>query len=204
MTSTQNGGILEKKEIGLSVSTSGTHFNTEIDLLTNTLRLKKIGIDELGNITYEKEGYWISNIIDLQDKFNDFEKVFTSNINSGSSSISIHTRVSDDSLIWTDWITVSMDGTIQSETKRYIQIKINLFAGYNESVFLISNFKNSNDVNLFSNNEFIDTSNGLKLKRTYRQDMIKDLSWSESGSVFRKKIILDDWTRIDKLDTKKN
>lgn len=199
MESTQNGGVLEKKEIGLSIDTSGTHFNTEIDETNNSLRLKKIVTDNLGNSIYEQEGYWVSNIIDLEDKFADFEKVFTANTTNGSSSNAILTRVSSDSLNWSDWVEVAMDGTIQSDTQRFIQIKIKLFAGFDTIVHLISSFNNKDDAKLFDSN-FIDTSNGLRLKRDYNMDMNLDSSWNSEGSLYRKKVNREEWTRIDKLN----
>ncbi|AEO93622.1 gp363 [Bacillus phage G] len=202
MESTNNSGVLETKEIGLPISTSGTHFNTEIDEVTNTLRLKKVDTDATGTVLYASEGYWISNVIDLGDKFADFDKIFTTNVNAGSSSFSIFTRVSDNSITWSDWVAIAVDSTIQSETKQYIQIKINLFAGYTDSVFLISSFKNANDVNLFDNKNFIDTSNGLKLKRNYSFDMIKDETWKDTGSLHRMFITRSEWLKIDRLEVK--
>lgn len=132
------GGNTEKKEIGLPIVLSGTHDKTEINKLTGFLQLVEIDVDGLGNPVYAEEGSWISDIIDLGDIFQDFEKVFTTNNISGSSSIAVLTRVSSNKYDWSDWTPIALDGTIQSETKQYIQVRIDLFAGFVSDIFTIS------------------------------------------------------------------
>lgn len=187
------GGNLEKKEIELSIGVSGTHRNTEIDEVTGRLRLAQVDVDGSGNPIYAEEGTWISKVINLEDKFLDFEKVVTTHITNGGSSFTISTRTSANSMDWSEWTAIAVDGTIQSETKQYIQVKIDLFAG-----FVTDNFKISNSD--FEFNEFVEASNSLRLKREYQQDMTLDSSWSDTGSVHRKKITRDEWLRIDKLN----
>ncbi|WP_341302232.1 hypothetical protein MHB44_07660 [Lysinibacillus sp. FSL H8-0500] len=131
------GGNLEQKEIGLPVGISGIHNNTEIDSATGYLRLAQIDTDGQGNLVYAEEGTWISDVINLGDKFTDFEKVFSNSANNGSSSFAILTRVSDNNMDWSDWTPIALDGTIQSDTKQYIQVRIDLFAGFVTDVFLI-------------------------------------------------------------------
>ncbi|MED4552856.1 hypothetical protein P9305_08990 [Lysinibacillus capsici] len=133
------GGILERKEIGLSIGVSGTHNNTEIDSVTGHLRLAQVDTDGSGNPIFAEEGTWISDVINLEDKFADFEKVFSSSLDKGSSSIAILTRVSDNNMDWSDWVAVGYDGAILSDTKQYIQIRIDLFAGFVTDVFLVAN-----------------------------------------------------------------
>lgn len=193
------GGTLETKEIGLLIGTSGTHYNTELDE-SNRLRLKIVNVDGSGKSVYSDEGYWISNVVNLGDKFKDFEKVFTTHQDVSNSSFAIQTRVSDNGIDWSDWVAVAYDGTIQSETKQYIQVKINLFAGFETDVYLISDFKNVDDVSLFDNNSFISTSDGLRLKRKYEYDMSLDATWIGEGSLHRKAITRDEWLRIDRLE----
>ena len=143
------GGILERKEIGLPIGVSGTHNNTEIDSVTGHLRLAQVDTDSSGNPIYAEAGTWISDVINLEDKFADFEKVFSSSLDKGSSSIAILTRVSDNNMDWSDWVAVGYDGTILSDTKQYIQIRIDLFAGFVTDVFLIANSD-------FEKNEFVE------------------------------------------------
>lgn len=140
------GGNTEKKEIGLPIGVSGTHLDTEIDNVTGYLRLAQIDIDGQGKPIYAEEGTWTSDVINLEDNFQDFEKVFTTHAHSGVSTFAILTRVSDNNINWSDWTAIAMDGTIQSDTKQYIQVKIVLYAGFVTDTFFIakSDF-NSND-----------------------------------------------------------
>lgn len=187
------GGNLERKEIGLPIGVSGTHNNTEIDSATGYLRLAQVDTDGQGNPVYAEEGTWVSDVINLEDKFHNFEKVFVSNSDYGASSFAILTRVSDNNIDWSDWIAIALDGTIQSDTKQYIQIRIDLFAGYVTDVFLVSNSD-------FEVSAFVEDSSGLRLQRNYQYVMKLDLTWSDEGSLHRKKITRDEWMRIDKLN----
>lgn len=187
------GGNLERKEIGLPIGVSGTHNNTEIDLTTGYLRLAQVDTDGQGNPVYAEEGTWVSDVINLEDKFHDFEKVFASNIDNGTSSFAILTRVSDNNIDWSDWVAVGYDGAILSDTKQYIQVRVDLFAGFVTDVFIISNSD-------FEANEFVEISNNIKLKRDYQYNMVLDSSWADVGSLHRKKITRSEWVRIDRFE----
>lgn len=145
------GGNTEKKEIGLPIDISGTHRNTEVDKITGNLQLVQIDLDGQGNSIYADEGTWTSDVVNLGDKFQDFEKVFTTHVVNKSTSFAILTRVSDNGHDWSDWTAIAMDGTIQSDTKQYIQIKIDLFAGFVNDVFIIakSDFEDNKFVEKF-------------------------------------------------------
>ncbi|UPW81589.1 hypothetical protein [Lysinibacillus sp. Ag94] len=132
------GGNLERKEIGLSIGVSGTHNNTEINKSTGFLQLMQVDVDGQGNPIYSEQGSWTSDVIDLGDKFKYFEKVFTTNTIKGASSFTVLTRVSDNSNDWSDWVAIAEDGAIQSETKQYIQVRIDLFAGFITDEFIIA------------------------------------------------------------------
>lgn len=190
------GGNLERKEIGLSFGVSGTHRNTEIDEVTGLLRLAQVDVDGSGNPIYAEEGTWISKVINLEDKFLDFEKVVTTHTTNGASTFTISTRTSANSMDWSEWTAIAVDGTIQSDTKQYIQVKIDLFAGFVTDVFKISNSD-------FEINEFVEASNSLRLKRDYQHDMTLDSKWTDIGSLHRKKVTRDEWVRIDRLEVVK-
>lgn len=186
------GGNTEIKEVGLSISLSGTHNNTEIK--NGKLTLKSTDVDGNGLPIYAKEGFWTSDAINLGDNFKDFDKVFTTHVNNGLSSFSISTRVSDNNIDWSEWVAIAIDGTIQSETKQYIQVRIDLFAGFVTDSFVISNSD-------FEENKFVEkTVSDIRLKRDYKFDMSKDPSWAEEGSLHRQKITRDEWLRIDKMN----
>lgn len=189
------GGNIETEEIGLKIELSGTHKNTEIDA-TGKLILKAIDTDGSGKPVYSDEGTWISDVIDLQDNFADFDKVFTTNTDNGSSSIAILTRVSDDSVNWSDWVAVAYDGAIQSETKQFIQIRVDFFAGFETDTYEVDK-QEYVDSNKFTT---LDENKSLRLKREYEFDMTLDNTWTGEGSLHRKKITRDEWLRIDKMN----
>ncbi|MFJ7982419.1 hypothetical protein ACIQ1D_19335 [Lysinibacillus xylanilyticus] len=132
------GGNLERKEIGLPIGVSGTHDSTEINKTTGFLQLMEVDTDGLGRPIFAEKGSWTSDIIDLGDKFHDFEKVFTTNTITSASSFAVLTRVSDNNKDWSDWVAIAEDGAIQSDTKQYIQVRIDLFAGFATDDFVIA------------------------------------------------------------------
>ncbi|MGE8038016.1 hypothetical protein [Lysinibacillus sp. NPDC093692] len=143
------GGNTEKKEIGLSIGVSGTHDKTKINKDTGFLELVDIDVDGDGRPIYVEQGSWTSDVIDLGDIFQDFEKVFSDSTVNGASSFTVLTRVSSNNYDWSDWVAIAEDGTIQSETKQYIQMRIDLLAGFVSDVFLIA----KSDFNI---NEFLE------------------------------------------------
>lgn len=143
------GGNTEKKKIGLSIGVSGTHDKTKINKDTGFLELVDIDVDGEGKPIYVEQGSWTSDVIDLGDIFQDFEKVFTDSIVNGASSFAVLTRVSSNNYDWSDWVAIAEDGTIQSDTKQYIQVRIDLFAGFVTDLFFIA----KKDFNI---NEFLE------------------------------------------------
>ncbi|NOG27207.1 hypothetical protein [Lysinibacillus fusiformis] len=141
------GGNTEKKKIGLSIGVSGTHDKTKINKDTVFLELVDIDVDGEGRPIYVEQGSWTSDVIDLGDVFQDFEKVFTDSTVNGASSFAVLTRVSSNNYDWSDWVAIAEDGTIQSDTKQYIQVRIDLFAGFVSDVFIIA--KNDFNINGF-------------------------------------------------------
>ncbi|EON72830.1 hypothetical protein [Lysinibacillus sphaericus] len=189
------GGNLEKKEIGLQIGVSGTYENTEIDKSTGYLRLAQVDVDGSGNPIYAEEGSWTSDVIDLGDIFQDFEKIFTTNTNNGASSFAILTRVSNNGREWSDWTAIAEDGTIQSDTKQYIQVRIDLFAGFVTDVFIISNSD-------FEVNEFVEEKE-LKQGRYIVPTLTSNTS-SQEGFAFASSQFSTNypaWKAFDKVDT---
>ncbi|OXS74292.1 hypothetical protein B1B04_09195 [Lysinibacillus sp. KCTC 33748] len=107
-----------------------------------------VDVDGQGRPIYVEQGSWTSDVIDLGEIFQDFEKLFAENKVNGGSSFAVLTRVSDNGSDWSDWIAIAEDGAIQSETKQYIQVRIDLFAGFVTDEFFIakSDFEKNNFV----------------------------------------------------------
>lgn len=189
------GGNLERKEIGLHIGVSGTHKNTEIDKATGHLRLAQVDVDSLGKPIYAEQGSWTSNVIDLGDKFKDFEKVFSTNTNNIGSSFAVLTRVSDNGRDWSDWVAIAMDGAIQSDTKQYIQVRIDLFAGFVNDLFIISKSD-------FNKNEFIEekrVKDGSSLIPTLTSNTSSPLGFAFASSEYSTGF--SPWRAFDKSDS---
>mgnify|MGYP003488821977 CR=1 FL=1 len=192
----------ETKEIGITLGIGlGTYSNTEY--VDGAIKLVKTLTTDLGDSIYVSEGYWESKAIDLVDKFQDFDRVVLSKVQTKSDTIGVFTRTSDDGVIFDEYISTTETGNIQSETRRHIQIKIVFYAGYELTNFTLSDFNSSSDATLFNNPYYIETSGGLlKLKRDYSYLMTRDSSWSSEGYLFRKKITRAEWIRLDKISIK--
>lgn len=190
------GGNTEKKEIGLPIDISGTHRNTEVDKITGNLQLVQIDLDGQGNSIYADEGTWTSDVVNLGDKFQDFEKVFTTHVVNKSTSFAILTRVSDNGHDWSDWTAIAMDGTIQSDTKQYIQIKIDLFAGFVNDVFIIAKSD-------FEDNKYVEQK--PMISSGYATPTLTSNTSSLEGFPFALQIYntsYDKWMAFDKNDSK--
>lgn len=189
------GGNTEKKEIGLNIGVSGTHNNTEINKTTGFLQLMEVDVDGQGNPIYTEEGSWTSDVIDLGDIFQDFEKVFTTHTNDGSSSFAVLTRVSSNNYDWSDWTPIAEDGAIQSETKQYIQVKIDLFVGFVTDVFIIAKRD-------FEDNEFVEEKEviaGTYVTPTLTSNTSSPLGFAFSSSQLSSEYMT--WKAFDKSDS---
>lgn len=191
------GGNIETKQIGLPIENKGTYFNTSFDEATGTIGLKKTYVDANNLPVYKEEGYWISEIIDLKDKFDSYEKVFTTHTDYGASSIAIYTRTSTDNTAWSEWKAIAYDGSILSPINRYVQVKIEFYAGFITDVYLAPK------ADFMGENMFVEDNSGLRLKRNYNFDMTMDDTWTDEGSIHKKKITRDEWVRIDSLNLMK-
>ncbi|WP_155590563.1 hypothetical protein [Lysinibacillus cavernae] len=188
------GGNIEKKEIGLSIGVSGTHDKTKINKGTGFLELVDIDVDGEGRPIYVEQGSWTSDVIDLGDIFQDFEKVFIDSTVNGASSFAVLTRVSSNNYDWADWTPIAEDGTIQSDTKQYIQVKIDLFAGFVTDGFIIAKSD-------FNTNEFLEEKE-VKIGRYVVPKLTSNTSSTE-GFAFaetRYSTTYDVWYAFDKAD----
>ncbi len=174
------GGNLERKEIGLSIGVSGTHDKTKINKNTGFLELVDIDVDGQGNPIYVEQGSWTSDVIDLGDIFQDFEKVFTNSTVNGASSFAVLTRVSSNNYEWSDWVAIAEDGTIQSDTKQYIQVRIDLFAGFVTDVFLVA--KNDFNINEFLEKKTVKIGGYVVPKLTSNTSSTEGFAFSESNA----------------------
>lgn len=190
--------MTETKEIGIDTGIDiGTYHNTEFK--DGSIQLKQTAINANGKPIYAMEGYWESNIIDLIGAFKEYDTVALTKTQMTKDIYSIETRTSSDGIAFTEYQALTETSKIQSPKNRYIQVKINFFAGLNVETYIVANFNNAAEKDNWTNSEFLDTSNGLRLKRDYTWTMDVDPTWAEAGSLHRKKIKQSDWKQINSL-----
>lgn len=189
---------VETKEIGISFDVGqGDFINTEI--VDGSLRLKIAEESSNDEPIYEKEGYWESKVLDMVDKFREYDKLAVTKTQYTKDLYKIETRTSDDGDNFNEYIALSASSHILSPMKRYIQIRITLYAGLLSETIVLSEFDSPEDVNEWEDNTYIETDGALKLKREYQFEMEEDMSWSDEGSLHRKLVSRDEWRRIDRI-----
>lgn len=192
---------VEMKEIGISIGIGQGNF-VGTEFIDGTLRLKKTSETESLEPIYVSEGYWESKVIDMVDKFKEYDKIAVTKTQFTNDLYKIETRTSDDGSNFDPYLAISAGGNIISSTKRYIQVKITLYAGYLSEMFTISNFNSTSDVSMWNENKHIETDGTLKLKRKYDLKMNVDTSWNDTGFLLRRPITRSDWRKIDSLNIK--
>lgn len=118
------GGIIEQKTIGINIGTDGSFSRTE--LVDGKIQLK---LEHPDTQEYYKMGIWQSQIINIGDNFKDYGKVILTNTNEKGSSVKIYTRSSLDGVNFTPWQETSSEGDILSPKNRFVQIRLDLYAG---------------------------------------------------------------------------
>lgn len=189
--------VIETREIGIDTGIGlGTYHNTEY--INGNIQLRQKEVNENGKPIYSMEGHWESDIVDLVDKFKEYDNVALAKTQQTKDIYSIETRVSDDGVIFSEYQATTPEGKVQSPMKRYIQVKLNFFAGLINQVYTTS-FNTEVEAGDWRNGEFVDTSSGLKLKKDYVLPMEKDATWIEAGSLHRKLIKKEDWKQINSI-----
>lgn len=138
--------IVEQKTIGINIGTEGTFSNTE--LVDGKIQLKKL---QEGSNEFSSMGFWTSNIIDIGDNFKDYGKVIITHTNTDNSRISVTTRSSSNSINFSQWTKIGEDGTILSLKNRYMQLRIELYAGTTISDIVL-------DSSLIGDNNFVENA----------------------------------------------
>lgn len=184
--------------IGLVIDiTKGAHDNTEI--FNGKLRLRKTGEDYTSTNVYVNSGFWLSEKIDLVDKYNSLENLAISSIVNGSSTYKAFTRTSDDSITWDNYVEINYtNGKMMSVPKRFIQIKIEFNGGKQTKTDTVHDFDSGKSA-LFVNNKFIKLDGNLQLRKEYSDNMTLDTTWSEEGFLFRKKISRTEFKKVNSI-----
>lgn len=184
-------------DIGIPIDLTKGVFNN-VEIVNGKLQLSERETLPNGKKRYYEFGFWESEIIDLVDKFKDFDRVVANIVNKTSDSITIYTRTSSDGFSWTPYVPINQDNTIPSPIGRYIQIKVSFTAGITDEVITVDDF-NSGDDDKFEQNDFVQFDGKLSLKKEYEYTMTKDNFWGEEGSLFRQVIPKSKLKKIDSI-----
>lgn len=185
---------IETKELGISLEVGkGTYYKTEF--VNERLQLKKTS-----ETTFEKEGYWESEVVDIVGKFKEYDKIALTKTQFTSDLYLVETRTSDDGVVFDDYIALSVGGHILSTKRRFIQIKITLYVGYVEENVLVDDFNTPLSKDKWDSS-FVEMSNGsMRLKENYSYEMVKDDTWTQEGTLFRQPIQKTRFKQINTLE----
>lgn len=187
------------QDVGIKIDlTKGKHTNTVYDETTKKIALQKLRTtyDEKENI-YAREGFWVSDIMDLVDKYTSLENLaLTSELNGAE--YTAYTRTSIDNITWDEFVAINSSGKMMSVPRRYVQVKIAFKGKITDYQEPLHDFT-VKDVEKFKENEFINFGGNLELKREYEYKMSKDDTWKSDGSLFRKKIKNTKFKKIDSI-----
>lgn len=185
------------EQLGFPIDlTKGNHNGTE--LVNGVLKLVSTGVS--GNVPiYPLSGYWESNIIDLLDNFTDYGNLVYNRLDTTNASVVISTSTSDDGITFDTYVPLNMSGKISSVKRLFIKVKIELFAGYGNVLATLTDF-NSTDKPKWNTTPYVEFNGSLKLKRNYSEVMVKDNTWTGTGTLLRHTIDLDELRKIDTID----
>ena len=192
---------IEEKEIGLGLELEEGTFES-VTLTEDGVLVLQENPEPIGQ--YITEGYWESEVIDLQYKFKEFKKIsLTSNI-PDSSQVGIEVRMSDSGSDFTPYQQTAEDGTFQSPARRFIQVKINLYAGYT-ALNNIIDFKEKESLEEIQKSYYFEsTEDGLKINsnETIAIPMELDEEYTGDGYVYVAELEKDEFITetITKLD----
>ena len=190
---------IEEKEIGLGLELGkGNFIDTELD--NGVLKLKR---PEDSTNTYLSEGTWTSGVIDLQHKFKEFKKVALDKIVPPSSQVAIEVRTSTDNINFTEFIATAPDGSFLSSARRYVEVRLTLYAGYTEVDDIVDLTSEQEVKNKVEKPYYFETdSTGMKITKDPVIPMELDDEYTGEGYVYVAELEKDEFITetITKLD----
>src|SRR5690606_27774100 len=84
-------------------------------------------------LTYPEEGFWVSEIIDIGDNFNKYEKIISTIIHEENSKAEVYTRTSVNGINFGEWMLIDSENNITSIKNKFVQVRIDLFSDSTKS-----------------------------------------------------------------------
>ena len=146
-----------------------------------------------------KQGYWISELVELKDKFKEFDKVVLDKVLEGNSQTKVFTRTSENSTVFTEWEPL-VGNEIAQEPSKYVQVKIELESGYTTSTKETSFVNKELEGLVKDSKHFVSDSDGVKLAKSVPYYMKKSQITLEEGLVSEVEINIDDFESVSKFN----
>ncbi|MCR8641564.1 discoidin domain-containing protein [Paenibacillus sp. N1-5-1-14] len=136
--------------------------------------------------------------IDLGSHFKQINSISAIKNIPEATSLKIFTSTSRNNITYSDFSLLNNDtGLITSPQGRYIKIKVE-FLGDTKIIDKVINDFFVGEESQFQHNDLIMFDGSLRLKINYSNEMIRDISWSEEGKLFRKPL---NKTKLKKINT---
>lgn len=184
---------VETIEIGLGLELSEGEF-VNCEWVEDTLKLTK---DENGY--YHTSGQWTSKVTELKDKFKEFDKVVLDKILEGNAIVEVYTRTSEDNVSFSEWEKLQ-GNEIAQEPSRYIQVRVNLIAGYTVSSKETSFVNVDLEGKVKDHQHFTSDKDGVKLSKAVPYKVKKSSIVLEEGLVSEVEINIDDFKTVSNFN----
>lgn len=155
--------------------------------------------EELHFLTYAPSGTLTTPVLDFGAYYRELKTISAiRNVPSGTE-LKIYTSTSNDLKSFSPFEEINYEtGEILSPQGRYMKIKIELMGRLFRANITQNRFT-ENEANRFRSSKYIDFVDGLKLKTNYIELMSETMSWEEEGKLFRKRVEVDEFQKINKL-----
>jgi len=190
-------GVVES--IGLSIDLSkGYFYNTQLNS-SGELQLKEHGQSN-GKPTYQKTGYWESQVIDTINEYKSLDYIANTNkVVAGDSNFKIFTRTSDDKVRWSLFEEVKASNKIASPKKRYIHVRIEFYGVIKKLYEDLDVFKSEEKKKSYVDSKYIDTTDGLKLSKHHFREYSRNTIQTDDGFVYSYRVNRKEFKKINSL-----
>lgn len=186
-------GQVETIEIGLGLDLGKGDFEN-CEWVEDTLKLTK---DENGQ--YHTSGQWTSEVTELKDKFKKFDKVVLDKTLEGNATTEVFTRTSEDGISFSEWEKLQGNEIAQG-TSRYVQVRVDLIAGYTTSSKETSFVNVDLEGKVKDHQHFTSDKDGVKLSKAVPYKVKKSSVVLEEGLVSEVEINIDDFETISNFN----
>lgn len=157
--------------------------------------------EEIPSTIYSSNGVFTTPVLDFGAYVQEFKTISAiRNVKDGTD-LKIYTSTSNDLINFSPFEEIDYGtGKITSPFGRYMRLRIEFYGRTLRSNVTLNNFS-KDEASQFQKNEFVEFSNGLKIKTDYIDSMTQYNPWHEEGAVFIKTIENNEYIKIYSLKT---